>query len=262
MSKTLQVGISQKVVSLHGRELKILGENAFTVESGTFVSILGKSGCGKSTVLRLISGLDLNYDGELLLGGKPIEGPGLDRGIVFQDPRLMPWMTVWKNIEFAIPERRRNKQSLNHVKQLVELVGLSSFKDAWPNQLSGGMAQRVALARALVNIPDLLLLDEPFGALDNYTKMLMQSELEKIVQKEGVTTLLVTHDVDEAIFLSDKIIIMSEQPGSTRRIIDIDLIRPRERISRAFIELRNMTLNEAYSSQPIRAVDAPVKNQT
>ncbi|HHP7245035.1 MAG TPA: ABC transporter ATP-binding protein, partial [Elainellaceae cyanobacterium] len=137
----------------------------------------------------------------------------------------------------------------DHVKQLISLVGLEGFNHAWPNQLSGGMAQRVALARALVNIPDLLLLDEPFGALDSHTKMLMQTELERIVKYEGTTTLMVTHDVEEAIFLSDLIIIMSQRPGSTSHIIPIDMERPRSRTSRRFLEIRNEVLEKAYYSE-------------
>ncbi|MBE9061387.1 ABC transporter ATP-binding protein [cf. Phormidesmis sp. LEGE 11477] len=228
------------------RSLRILGQNSFGLSSGEFASILGKSGCGKSTLLRAIAGLDMAFEGKILLGEAPITGPGLDRGMIFQEPRLMPWMTVQKNIEFAIPKTARNKSSFEHVKQLIHLVGLDGFNQAWPNQLSGGMAQRVALARALVNIPDLLLLDEPFGALDSHTKISMQTELERIVRYEGTTTLMVTHDVEEALFLSDTIIIMSQQPGSTSHVISVDLERPRSRTSQRFLDIRTQILEKAY----------------
>jgi ABC-type nitrate/sulfonate/bicarbonate transport system ATPase subunit len=246
MSKRLEVDITRKYVSVDSRPLQVLEDIHFQVAEGEFVSLLGPSGCGKTTLLRLILGLDNNYEGVIKLGGELIKGPGLDRGIVFQEHRLLPWSSVRSNIEFAIPDRRRNHGTIAQVQKLIDLVGLTGFEKAWPNQLSGGMAQRVALARALVNVPDILLLDEPFGALDSHTRMIMQEELLRILDEEGTATLMVTHDVDEAIFLSDKILVMTRRPGSVRKVFQVDLEEPRKRTDQAFLNLRAKVLEEFY----------------
>jgi sulfonate transport system ATP-binding protein len=248
MAKALEIDILRKDVLVDGNKLQVLGANQFEVKAGEFVTILGASGCGKTTLLRMILGLDNSYEGQIILDGKRVCSPGLDRGIIFQEPRLLPWLSVKKNIEFAIPNNCHRQKFANHVQDLIELVGLQEFENAWPNQLSGGMAQRVALARALVNIPDLLLLDEPFGALDNYTRIAMQNELQRILEQERVTTLLVTHDVDEAVFLSDRIILMSRRPGSVDSSFDIDLKKPRNRLDREFINIRSQILERSMRS--------------
>lgn len=258
MSKPLDVDIIQKHVIVSRKPLHILGRNSFFVEKGEFVSILGPSGCGKSTILRLILGLDLDYDGVIKLGNEVVTSPKLERGIVFQEARLLPWKSVKANIEFAIPENRRSNKSHVHVQQLIELVGLSGFEYAWPNQLSGGMVQRVALARALVNLPDLLLLDEPFGALDSHTRIIMQEEILRIFAREGTTTLMVTHDVEEAVFLSDKIIVMTHRPGSVSKIFTVETEKPRQRTSKPFVELRTKILEEVYGSDSIRISHKPL----
>jgi sulfonate transport system ATP-binding protein len=245
MAKDLEIDILRKDVLVSGNRLQVLGVNQFDIKAGEFVTILGASGCGKTTLLRMVLGLDNSYEGQILLDGKQVSSPGLDRGIIFQEPRLLPWMSVSKNIEFAIPNHHHKQKLTDRVQHLINLVGLKGFENAWPNQLSGGMAQRAALARALVNIPDVLLLDEPFGALDGYTRITMQNELQRILQRDRVTTLLVTHDVDEAVFLSDKVILMSSRPGSVESVFHIDLKKPRNRLDRSFIGIRSQILEQS-----------------
>lgn len=247
MSKKLEITIERKDFVVGKKRLPILGDIQLQVEAGEFVSVLGPSGCGKTTLLRLILGLDLNYQGEIKLGDQLITGPGLDRGVVFQTPRLMPWLSVRENIEFAIPDGRSSKAARNHVQQLIELVGLVGFEKAWPKQLSGGMSQRVALARAFINLPDLLVLDEPFGALDTLTRMTMQEELLRILDKEDTTAFMVTHDVDEAIFVSDKIIVMSARPALTKAVFCVKLDKPRNRTNNDFLKLRANIMEEFYA---------------
>jgi ABC-type nitrate/sulfonate/bicarbonate transport system ATPase subunit len=246
MSKSLEIDVVQKEFNLHGLPRQILGEIEFRVASGELVSLLGPSGCGKTTILRLVLGLDNHYQGKITLGSVPVVGPGLDRGVVFQEPRLIPWMTVRKNVEFAIPEEADRKLAFAHVDDLLDVIGLAEFGGAYPNQLSGGMAQRVALARALVNVPDLLLLDEPFGALDSHTRMAMQEELVRVLSREGTTTLMVTHDVDEAVFLSDEIIVLTRQPARIRARFRVHLDSPRDRTNPGFTNLRNEVLKAFY----------------
>src|SRR6184192_1248678 len=208
------------------------------VSAGELVSIVGPSGCGKSTLLRLIAGLIEATEGELFVADKPITGPSAERGLVFQDPNLFPWLTVRRNIEAGLAARGVLQQKRNEVREFMRLVGLEAFADAYPHRLSGGMAQRVALARALINHPKVLLLDEPLGALDAFTRMRMQDEVLRLWQNRRTTVLLVTHDIDEAIYMSDRIIILTQRPGTIQRIIAIDLDRPRDRSSPEFLRLR------------------------
>jgi len=182
----------------------------------------------------------------LQMGKEMIKGLGVAVYMEIPKQRIMHWLSVRSNIEFAIPDGQRNRETTARVQELIDLVGLTGFEKAWPNQLSGGMAQRVALARALVNVPDMLLLDEPFGALDSYTRMRMQDELETILDRAGTTTLMVTHDVDEAVFLSDKIIVMTHRPSSVREIYQVELKKPRDRTEETFINLRAKVLEEFY----------------
>ena len=208
------------------------------VAPGELISLVGPSGCGKSTLLRLVAGLDTPTNGELSVDGEPIAGPSADRGLVFQDPNLFPWLTVRRNIESGLVARGVLRQRRHEVDQFMRLVGLEAFAGAYPHQLSGGMAQRVALARALVNHPRVLLLDEPLGALDAFTRMRMQDEVLRLWQARGTTMLLVTHDVDEAIYMSDRIILMTPRPGRIERILDVPLARPRQRNEPEFLALR------------------------
>lgn len=247
MAKPLQVNINRKELptSKNGN-LVVLETITMTIESGQFISILGPSGCGKTTLLRLILGLDNDYEGSIKLDGEVIRGAGLDRGAVFQEPRLLPWLSALGNVEFAIPDGRRDKSALARARELIGLVGLDGFETAWPNQLSGGMAQRTALARALVNTPDVLLMDEPFGALDGYTRVTMQNELLRILQREGTTSLLITHDVDEAVFLSDRILVLSKRPASVRAEFAVSMTKPRDRMLPEFREMRSKVVEAFY----------------
>src|SRR5262245_40688082 len=212
------------------------------VSAGELVSIVGPSGCGKSTLLRLIAGLIVATDGELLVGDEPITAPSAERGFVFQDPNLFPWLTVRRNIEAGLVARGLLRDNRDEVKEFMRLVGLESFGTAYPHHLSGGMAQRVALARALINHPKVLLLAEPLGALDAFTRMKMQDEVLRLWDARGTTMLLVTHDIDEAIYMSDRIVIMSPRPGRVERNISVVLDRPRQRNSSEFLGLRSEIL--------------------
>jgi ABC-type nitrate/sulfonate/bicarbonate transport system ATPase subunit len=215
-----------------------LDKVSLSVTAGELVSIVGPSGCGKSTLLRLIAGLLLPSAGELLMGAEPITSPSAERGLVFQDPNLFPWLTVRRNIESGLVARGVLRENRAEVDEFMRLVGLEAFADAFPHHLSGGMAQRVALARALINHPRVLLLDEPLGALDAFTRMRMQDEVLRLWQAHRTTMLLVTHDIDEAIYMSDRIVIMTQHPGKIERIIPVDLDRPRDRSNSGFLRLR------------------------
>lgn len=215
---------------------------SLSVEAGELISIVGPSGCGKSTLLRLIAGLDSPNTGELRVGEKPITGPSAERGLVFQDPNLFPWLTVRRNIQAGLVARGVLHQKRHEVDEFMRLVGLEAFANAFPHHLSGGMAQRVALARALINHPKILLLDEPLGALDAFTRMRMQDEVLRLWQDRRTTMLLVTHDIDEAIYMSERIVIMTPSPGRIEQIIPVGLDRPRQRNSPEFLRLRSEIL--------------------
>ena len=214
----------------------------FGVKAAELVSIVGPSGCGKSTLLRLIAGLDFPSSGELRVGAEAITGPSAERGLVFQDPNLFPWLTVRRNIQAGLVAMGLLKDKHHEVNEFIHFVGLEGFADAYPHHLSGGMAQRVALARTLITHPRVLLLDEPLGALDAFTRMRMQDEVLRLWQSRLTTTLLVTHDIDEAIYMSDRILIMTPRPGRVDRTIPVDLTRPRDRSSSKFLELRSEIL--------------------
>jgi len=241
---SLDIRTVSKSYRVDDRTLDVLRNVAFTVEPGEFVSIVGSSGCGKSTLLRLIIGLDTDYRGDILLDGRRIEGPGADRSIVFQEHRLFPWLTVEQNIALGLdasdaPAAARSRSVADH----IDLVRLSGFERAYPHQLSGGMAQRAAIARALVNRPKILLLDEPLGALDSLTRAYLQDELLRIWRQESVTVLMVTHDVEEAVYLSDKIVVMEPRPGRIAGIVPIDLVHPRVRAAAGFIAYKERVLH-------------------
>jgi ABC-type nitrate/sulfonate/bicarbonate transport system ATPase subunit/flavin-dependent dehydrogenase len=219
-----------------------LDATSLSVAAGEFVSIIGPSGCGKSTLLRLIAGLDVPDSGELWVGDDPISGPSAERGLVFQDPNLFPWLTVSRNIQSGLVARGLLQKKRSEVDEFMRLVGLEGFAHAYPHHLSGGMAQRAALARALINHPRVLLLDEPLGALDAFTRMRMQDEVLRLWQVRRTTMLLVTHDIDEAIYMADRIVIMTPHPGRVERIITVGLDRPRQRNSPEFLRLRSEIL--------------------
>jgi ABC-type nitrate/sulfonate/bicarbonate transport system ATPase subunit len=216
----------------------VLDGVSFSLAAGELVSLIGPSGCGKSTLLRLIAGLDSPDSGELLIGLEPITHPSAERGLVFQDPNLFPWLTVRRNIQAGLVARGVLREKRDEVDELMRLVGLEVFANAYPHHLSGGMAQRAALARALINHPRVLLLDEPLGALDAFTRMRMQDEVLRLWERRHTTMLLVTHDIDEAIYMSDRIMIMTPRPGRIERTISVALDRPRQRTSEDFLRLR------------------------
>lgn len=211
---------------------------SLAIAAGELVSVIGPSGCGKSTLLRLIAGLDSADSGELWVGAEAITGPSAERGLVFQDPNLFPWLTVTGNIEAGLVARRVLHEKRHEVEAFMRLVGLEGFASAYPHHLSGGMAQRVALARALINHPKVLLLDEPLGALDAFTRMRMQDEVLRLWEARGTTMLLVTHDIDEAIYMSDRIVLMTPRPGRIEQMMAVDLPRPRQRNASEFLRLR------------------------
>jgi ABC-type nitrate/sulfonate/bicarbonate transport system ATPase subunit len=224
----------------------VLNKVSLAIAAGELVALVGPSGCGKSTLLRLIAGLDLSDAGELLIGSQPITSPNAERGLVFQDPSLFPWLTVRRNIEAGLVARGVLRENGNEVQEFMRLVGLEDSARAYPHHLSGGMAQRVALARALINQPKVLLLDEPLGALDAFTRMRMQDEVLRLWEARRTTMLLVTHDIDEAIYMSDRIVIMTPAPGRIERTIPITLARPRDRSSEDFLRLRSDILEHLH----------------
>lgn len=215
----------------------------FTVNKGELVCILGPSGCGKSTLLRAICGLDAEHEGSVFIDGKEVTKPEKTRGMVFQEHRLFPWLTVEQNVGFALNDVDKEKKA-ELIQKHIDMVGLTGFEKAYPRQLSGGMAQRGGIARAIVNDPEILLLDEPFGALDTFTKIAMQKELKRIKEESKTTMIMVTHDIDEAVFLADKIIVMSSRPGRIVKVADVDLAEPRDRNTFEFLEIRKEILNE------------------
>ena len=242
---TLEIRNLSKSFIVDNSPLQILKNIDLIVPSGAFVTIVGSSGCGKTTLLRIMLGLENHYTGEALIDGKQIIGPGSDRGIVFQDHRLLPWLTVGENVAFGLDKLKRKEKKLL-VDEHLNLVGLNGFESAYPSQLSGGMAQRVAIARALASKPEILLLDEPLGALDALTRMYMQQELERLWLLEKISMIMVTHDIDEAIYLSDKVVIMSSRPGIIKKIINVPLSRPRDRASSDFTMIKAEILEEFH----------------
>jgi NitT/TauT family transport system ATP-binding protein len=224
---------------LEGQPLPVLDQINLEVGRGEFVALLGPSGCGKSTLLRLVAGLDFPSAGSLLTEDKAIAGPDPSRVVVFQDPTLYPWRTVWSNVALGLEARGLLRTHRERVEDALRLVGLTGFANAYPHQLSGGMAQRAALARALVNDPQLLILDEPLGQLDSLTRITMQSELVSLWQRAGFTALLVTHDVEEALFLAGRVIVLSQRPAHIEAEIVNTRPYPRHRGDPHLAELRH-----------------------
>ena len=217
-----------------------------TMESGEFISLVGPSGCGKSTMLRLVAGLIPPTTGKLTVNGKEIEKPAPDRGMMFQKATLFPWLTVRDNIAFSLKMQGKLKGNEDKVENMIKVIGLENFREDYPAQLSGGMAQRVALVRSLINEPPILLLDEPLGALDAFTRMNMQDEILKIWQEKKQLAIMVTHDVDEAIYMGTRVLVMDAHPGRVIADIPIDLPLPRDRGSREFVEYRIDILNKLH----------------
>ena len=233
-------------------EVTALSDINLEVKKGEFISIIGASGCGKTTLLRLIAGLDKPQSGELTLGGEKIVKADPKRGYVFQQGGLFNWLTVEQNIASGLKARHVYKEKKELIPEYIEMVGLAGFENSYPHQISGGMAQRVAIARALINEPELLLLDEPMGALDNFTRAALQDKILEIRANTGATMILVTHDIDEALYLSDRIVIMTPRPGRISEVIDVNLYHPRQRNASDYTRLRNKLLEKFHlASEPM-----------
>ena len=231
--KKLIIHDVNKSFIVNGQSVDVLKDINLEIEEGEFVVIVGHSGCGKSTLLKMIAGLETNDTGELSVDGKEISGPGMDRGVIFQEHRLFPWLSIEKNVQLGLKGlSKEEKRKLSD--QYLELVKLSEFKKAYPSQLSGGMSQRAAIARSLVSQPEILLLDEPFGALDALTKIELQEEMLKIRERFHNTMIMVTHDIEEAVYLADRIVVMSARPGRIKDVIKVELGKYRDRGSTDF----------------------------
>jgi nitrate/nitrite transport system ATP-binding protein len=245
--------LSVEAVGMSFGASEILTGIDLTIRKGEFVTLIGHSGCGKSTLLNLVAGLIKPTRGAILLAGKHVDGPGPDRGVVFQNHSLLPWLTCYENVHLAV-ERVFKADLRKKAQAALELVGLSHAEQKYPHQISGGMKQRVGIARALAIEPKVLLLDEPFGALDALTRATLQDELMRIVGQTGATVLMVTHDVDEAVLLSDRVVMMSNGPSARiGEILEVPLPRPRERLRLAhdprFMDLRAAVLEFLYAKQ-------------
>ncbi len=224
----LRVDRLSKVFNSHGRSTLALNDISFTTHRREFLCVVGPSGCGKSTLVRILAGLEEPSSGEVLLEGHPVTEPGSDRGMVFQGYTLFPWLTVKKNVMFGPRVNGHGREEAEReARQWLQLIGLEKFADCYPNQLSGGMKQRVAIVRALANQPRILLMDEPFGALDAQTRCRMQAHLLEIWRKIDITIVFITHDLDEAIFLADRILVLSAHPGEVQELIEVPVPRPR-----------------------------------
>ena len=234
-----------KSFALNGAALPVLRDLDLSIHPGESLAIVGPSGCGKTTLLRLLAGLDQPDRGQILIDSRPVNGVGTERAIIFQEPRLLPWLTVLGNVAFGLEVRGVPKAEAEaQARQNIRLVGLAEFEGAFPAQLSGGMAQRVGIARALAVQPEILLLDEPLGALDAMTRITMQDELARIWREQQVTMILVTHDLEEAIFLADRVLVMPREKGTPPRLIEIDLPRPRDRSEAGFVAMRRRLMAE------------------
>ncbi|MBK0007710.1 MULTISPECIES: ABC transporter ATP-binding protein [Priestia] len=213
-----------------------------TINKGEFITVIGPSGCGKSTLLKMIAGLDIDYEGRIEINGKHIAGPSIKQGMIFQEHRLFPWLNVEQNIAADLSLKDSNVR--RRVDELIDIVRLKGFEKAYPRELSGGMSQRVAIARALLRNPEVLLLDEPFGALDAFTRTHLQDVLLDIWKKEKTTMIFVTHDLDESIYLGTKIVIMSARPGEISRVVPVEISHPRKKTELPFQQLRQQVLKE------------------
>ena len=234
-----------KSFSLNGQRLEVLRGLNLNVKGGEALAIVGPSGCGKTTLLRVLAGLEQPDRGEVRIDGAPVQGIGSQRAVIFQEPRLLPWLTVLQNVAFGLEVRGLDLDGAqDKARHYIRLVGLAGFEEAYPRQLSGGMAQRVGIARALTVQPEILLLDEPLGALDAMTKLTMQEELARIWREEGVTMILVTHDLEEAIHLADRVLVLAKENAAPPRLLDVDLPRPRDRSAPDFVAMRRRLMAE------------------
>lgn len=239
-----------KVFSGPQNRLPVLRDIDLDVAPAEFITVVGRSGCGKSTLLRIICGLETGDTGVVEHNGCRVSGPGPECGMVFQDHRLLPWLTVADNVGFGLRRlpRDRRRELVGHY---LELVGLTDYGDCYPSQLSGGMAQRAAIARGLVTKPDILLLDEPFAALDALTRIQMQREVRRLQRSSGITMVLVTHDIDEAVYLGDRIVVMSERPGRIQEILSVPPQAKENRSGSAFNQCRERVLHYFFGAEAV-----------
>lgn len=247
-SAALHIRNLDKSFETNGSVTQVLSQLALSIKENEFITFIGPSGCGKSTLLKIIAGLDTDYSGTVEINGSPIKGPSKDKGFIFQEHRLFPWLTVERNIaaDLSLKDPVVRKQ----VDDLIRLIKLTGFENAYPKELSGGMAQRVAIARALLRNPQVLLLDEPFGALDAFTRSHLQEVLLDIWRHNQTTVLFVTHDIDEAVFLSTKVVVLDARPGRIKAAIPIELPYPRKRTLQAFQQYRIRILEALEHSKP------------
>lgn len=251
-SAAVKVKIDHVVKKFNVRNSEVIALNGVDLEirENEFVCVVGPSGCGKSTLLNMIGGLDKPTDGHIYVDGTEVDGPGPDRGVVFQQYALFPWLTVEKNVEFGLKLAGKSKEACRELTQkYLKMVELESFAKSYPKELSGGMKQRVAIARAYAVNPKVLLMDEPFGALDAQTRTQLQTELLETWEKEQKTCFFITHDVDEAIILAQRVIIMSARPGRVKEIVEIDIPYPRNqetKMTPRFLELKNYIWSQVY----------------
>ncbi|SME49444.1 Aliphatic sulfonates import ATP-binding protein SsuB [Bacillus mobilis] len=239
---TVSINGVSKYFSKQTGTVQVLEDINFQLERGDFVTVIGPSGCGKSTLLKIVAGLDDEFEGKVVIDGEQIVKPSKKQGFIFQEHRLFPWLTVEENI--AADLSLKDKYVKDKVKEWVEIVRLDGFEKSYPKEISGGMSQRVAIARALLRDPNVLLLDEPFGALDAFTRSHLQEVLLKIWEQKKTTMLFVTHDIDEAIYLSNRMIIMSAKPGKIHKVIENNLPYPRNKTSQSFQQLRTKVLHQ------------------
>ena len=224
-------------------ELVALEDFSLEAEHGELVALIGPSGCGKSTFLRLVAGLDQAQGGTIEYGGEPVKGPSYNRGFVFQEANLYPWLTVEGNIAFGLKARGTYKKQKERVQQLIDLMGLTGFEKSYPHQISGGMAARVAIAQTLVLDPGIILLDEPLSALDAFTRAVIQDEILKMRDRFKPIILMVTHDIEEAVYMADRVVVLTPRPGKIVGEVKIDMPHPRDRISPEFIECRHAIMD-------------------
>ncbi|WP_395894424.1 ABC transporter ATP-binding protein [Bacillus safensis subsp. safensis] len=250
---TISIDIVDKSFWKDKQTIRVLEDLRLSIIPGEFVTVIGPSGCGKSTLLKIISGLDTAYNGQILIGDRRITEPGMKQGFIFQEHRLFPWLTVEENI--AANFNLKQQDVRRKVDELIEIVRLKGFEHAYPHELSGGMSQRVAIARALLRDPEILLLDEPFGALDEFIRKHLQDVLLDIWQEKKTTMMLVTHDIDESIYLGNEIVLLQARPGRIHKILPVNLPFPRDRTSAAFQSLRQKVLSEFEKTDELLLTD-------
>ena len=239
-------GVSKQFTNPQGEVITALSNVDLDIAPGSFISLIGPSGCGKSTLLRLIAGLIQLDSGTLTLDGAPITKPGSDRGFMFQDHVLFPWLSIYDNIAFGLKVQGTYEKRKDDVEQIIHQVGLEGYEDHFPYQVSGGMQQRASLARALIGHPKILLLDEPLGALDAFTRMTMQEEIRKVWEKSHTTMIMVTHDIEEAVYMAQKVVVLSSHPGRVIKEIPIELSRPVDRESPVFTAYKTEILKALH----------------